>query len=205
MRCIKCGYDNLEGMKYCVHCGSELMTLEEKNKRKEEGEKGVRKLFFVIIGLLVVLIIVLACYFIIPMLTGNNTNKEGDDTPKLSEEVHKDTVGEWKCSNDANSNTLDMTFVLSADGKFKIGTVNGLDDNRFEGTFISSSFDKKDDEGKYNLYQVVFTQKVSVEAGVKTELEDPQTTTYSLGIGINDQNEGIFVNGSTQNTFYCKR
>ena len=44
MKCIKCNYDNLDGMKYCVNCGFELMTKEENAKRHNEGEAGVKSL-----------------------------------------------------------------------------------------------------------------------------------------------------------------
>ncbi len=204
MKCIKCNYDNLDGMKYCVNCGFELMTKEENAKRHNEGEAGVKSLMKVIIGLIVVLAIVVGLVFLIPMLLNKNNEEAADnDTPGISEDVDQITAGVWKCSNDEDDDVPTTEFVLVSDGTFKIGPANGLDDNRFEGTYETKFFDAVDDTGNYNLYQVIFTQEKVVENG--EELEEEAVTTYSLGIGIEDTNMGMFVNSVTNNTFYCKR
>ena len=41
MRCIKCGYQNMEGLRYCANCGQELMTLEEYTTKSDEEKSAV--------------------------------------------------------------------------------------------------------------------------------------------------------------------
>lgn len=204
MKCIKCNYDNLDGMKYCVNCGFELMTKEENAKRHNEGEQGNKSLMKIIVGLIAVLAIVVGLIFLIPMLMNKDNKEEADnETPGISEDVDQITVGVWNCSNDEDDDVATTQFVLVSDGTFKIGPVDGLDDNRFEGTYETKFFDAVDDTGNYNLYQVIFTQEKVVENG--EELEEEAVTTYSLGVGIDDTNMGMFINSVTNNTFYCKR
>ena len=48
MRCIKCGYENIEGLKYCSSCGEELLTQEQMVRRnKQNKSKAERFQFFV--------------------------------------------------------------------------------------------------------------------------------------------------------------
>ena len=41
MKCMKCNYDNLDGMKYCVSCGCELLTPEQKAQKAAANKKSV--------------------------------------------------------------------------------------------------------------------------------------------------------------------
>ena len=207
MKCIKCGYDNLDGLQYCSHCNAELITREEKAKRLAEGEQSNNKLLKIIIGLVVVLALVVVAIFVVPMLMNKVQEMGSDnDTPAISDSVDQDTPGEWHCTNDPNDqDTYTVTILLQTDGTFKIGPYDNLEENRFEGTYISKSYDATDESGQYNLYQVVMTKDVTVENGETTEDEETKVNTYSLGIDAGDSNRGIFTDGESGSTYYCTR
>ena len=205
MRCIKCNYDNLEGMKYCVSCGAELITRDEKLKRQAEGEKSISKLYKIIKILLVVLAIVAVIFVVVKVFTGKEDIQESDnDTPTVSVKVNQDTVGVWKCDTQKFSEDNAISIVLQSDGVFKFGPIGGLKDNRIEGSFSSDTFEAKDETGQYDLYQVVMNTNLEVENGVEKQVE--KMVVFTLAIDSQTATRGIFSPGEEgQSTYYCSR
>jgi uncharacterized membrane protein YvbJ len=88
MRCIKCGYENLEGLKFCSNCGSELLTEDELSKKK--AKKRNKTIVTFIVTLLVIALIACTVSYIII----NNKNKEEE---KENYEVVDILLGTWNC------------------------------------------------------------------------------------------------------------
>ena len=201
MRCIKCGYDNLEGMRYCVSCGNELMTLEEKSKRAEESKKGLVVLY-IIIGVLLVLLLVVLGFVIFGggPTAGPNPGKPGPVDEKTA--VASDTVGQWKCSTDATTTKYNLMIQLNEDGTFIFGPIPGYDTNYVGGRFTSNSYNAQDATGQYNLFSLNMKQQVIVESGNKTE--GSSEVNYSVAID-KDKTKAMFTNGSSGTTYYCSK
>ncbi len=200
MRCIKCNYDNLDGMKYCVSCGSELLTPEQKAKKAEANKKSVVKLY-VVIGILVVLLIGLIVFLLVGN-GGSNGSAGGNNGGDGTVSVHPDTVGIWNCNSDPKASSFTLTIELNNDGTYLFGPYGNTDSNNISGTFSSNSFGATDETGKYDLYSLTLTQKQIKENGTITEGE--ATVSYSIGIS-SDKNSAIFTNGATSTSYYCKK
>ena len=202
MRCINCNYDNLEGMRYCVSCGQELITVEEKSKRAEESKKGLVVLY-IIIGVLVVVLLVVLGFVIFGggPVAGDVPDKPGNIEEKTS--VHADTVGAWKCSTQAASDKYTILIQLNEDGTFIFGPATGYETNYIGGTFTSNSYGATDSSKQYNLYSLNLRQTVIVENGVQQE--GYSEVNYSVGINTKDKNDALFSNGQSGTTYYCKK
>jgi len=201
MRCINCGYDNLEGMKYCVKCGKELMTLDEKGKRKEAGENSNKSLIKVIIGLAVVAVIIVILIIIVPMFGSKKEEEADNDVPVINDAVDQDTVGTWKCSFDDDDDTYTTVIKFQSDGVFQIGPIDGLEENRFEGTFTSNNLGATDSEGIVNYYQVFLEQEKEIENGEETESVVQKVLT--MGIFINDESRASIADSDI--VYHCSR
>ncbi len=201
MRCINCGYDNLEGMRYCVSCGSELMTAEEKTKRAEESKKGL-VLLYVIIGVLVVVLLIVLGFVIFGggPIAGETPDKPGPIDEKTS--VASDTVGQWKCTTSDTSKKYNLLIQLNEDGTFIFGPIPGYETNYVGGRFTSNSYNAQDSSGRYNLFSLNMKQTEIVENGNKTE--GINEVNYSVGI-TKDKAEALFTNGSNGTTYYCAK
>jgi len=205
MRCIKCNYDNLDGMKYCVSCGAELITRDEKMRRTAEGEKSLASLRKVIVILLIVLVIVFATFVIVKLFFSGTKVEEGDnDTPTVYSEVNQDTVGVWSCDTEKFTDDNTISLILQSDGVFKYGPINGLKRDRIEGTFNSKELSAKDETGQYDLYSLEMNSKLEVEDGAEKEID--QMLVFTLAIDSQTGSRGIFSSGNAgMSSFYCSR
>jgi hypothetical protein len=201
MRCINCGYDNLEGMRYCVKCGNELMTLDEKGKRKEESEKENKTLIKVIIGLVVVAVLIVILLIVLPRFGTKQEEEADNDIPVINDSVDQDTVGVWNCSFDDKDDTYTTIIKLQSDGVFQIGPIDGLDENRFEGTFTSNNMEAQDENGIVNYYQVFLRQNKVIENGAEEEVEEQKVLT--MGIFINDESKASIADSEV--VYHCSR
>ena len=205
MKCIKCGYDNLEGMKYCVSCGAELITRDEKNRRISDGNRGLESLKKIIGILIGVAVVVAIAYFGASFLFNRPMVEEDSDnlTPTLSTKVAPETIGVWKCDPEGFTDDNTIVFKLQSDGVFEIGPIGTLDTTRWEGTWDSISLGTKDSTGQYDFYQVNLNETLVVENDVEQEIDNK--VTYSLAIDSQLGTRGIFVNGANNNSYYCSR
>ena len=201
MRCNKCNYDNLDGMKYCVSCGAELLTPQQKEEKIKENNKSVI-ILYIIIGLLVVVLIGLIIFL---LLGGGSTvgpKKEKEEEVQEASHVDPDTVGTWACSSDQSGGKLTIVIELKDDGTFRFGPVTGFEENHIEGTFNTSLIGTAENGEKYDAYGVTMKQTMIVSSGEITEGE--ATVTYSMGVS-KDGDSAIFSQGEDKTSYYCNR
>ena len=199
MRCIKCNYDNLDGLQYCVNCGSPLMTMEEKQNQEMQKQNKL-KILYVLSGILIFVLIVMVVLLLLGV--GFGTEKESGKDSKENH-VEKATVGNWKCNTDSKllgKKQYTIVFDLKEDGTYKLSNYGQEDKNYSSGTFSSNSLGKKDDSNIYNLYSFTFTQEKIITNGKTTEEKDEVPFTG----GVTDEGTGaIFNNSKTRVTYYC--
>ena len=147
MRCLKCGYNNLEGLKYCSSCGEELLTEEEYNLKIRESNREVRKLYG-LVALLVVVLIFVGTFFII-----NSTTKrtvEVEDTSNISTNL----VGTWYCKNSERDENYSVEFELSSNMSFKFGVYEKIESNGLRGAYTSKDIGPYTEDLNYEVYMV---------------------------------------------------
>ena len=147
MRCLKCGYNNLEGLKYCSSCGEELLTEEEYNLRIRESSKEVRKLYG-LIALLVVILIFVGTFFVINRTTKRTV--EVEDTSNISTNL----VGTWYCKNSEREENYSIEFNLATDMTFSYGVYKKLDSNGLKGVYSSKDAGPYTEDLNYEMYYV---------------------------------------------------
>ena len=202
MRCSKCGYDNLDGMKYCVSCAAELLTPEQRTEKVEENKKSVI-ILYIIIGLLVVLLIGLIVYL---LMGGGSAVPIGggkeEEPPKEVTHVEPATVGTWGCSSEANGGAMTLIIELKEDGTFRFGPVSGFENNHIEGTFNSNLIGEAEDGEEYDAYGLTMKQTKIIDNGNITEGE--ANVTYSVGIN-KEGDTAIFSSGNGNTSYYCTK
>ena len=196
MKCIKCGYDNLDGLKYCTSCGNELLT-KEQMKKKEGKKRSKLALRIVIIVLILALVTCVISYIII-----NNKNK-----PKETEEVNKTIdpvlVGTWYCKayKDAPNYTIQIEF--KEDRSYVWGTYGKINLDYTKGTFYSKDMGTFPENENYELYSV--TLEATRRASNGAEVDDVYNMNYSLALH-SDKNNMILANGNSNSyNTYCTR
>ena len=198
MRCINCNYDNLDGLQYCVSCGSPLITLEDKQKQELAGQNKLNKLYL-LIGLLVFVLVVM----VVLLLLGVGFGKEEEAPVEETVQVEAATVGVWHCNPNAAAKDYTLTFELNEDGTYKFGAYKYLNTSRVEGKFSSNSFGKKDEAtSTYNLYNMSVPQLKVINNGKTTESPDEKASNYTLGI-TDDGEKAMINNAATEVTYYC--
>ena len=202
MRCLKCGYNNLEGLKYCSSCGEELLTEEEYNLRIRESNREVRKLYG-LVALLAVILIFVGTFFVI-----NSTTKrtvEVEDTSNISTNL----VGTWYCKNSDRDEEYSVEFDLATDMSFIYGVYGKVESNGLRGVYTSKDVGPYQEDLNYELYMVKMevneirhdgqstTEGTSVIQYVFLLNSDKKHSIVSLA----DENGNISKNG----TMYCDR
>ena len=147
MRCLKCGYNNLEGLKYCSSCGGELLTEEEYNEKIRESNKEVRKLYG-LIAILAVVVIFITTFFII-----NSTTKRTVEVPDTSN-ISTNLVGIWNCKNSERDEEYSVEINLGSDMSFSFGVYGKLDSNSLKGVYTSKHIGPYQDDLNYDSYLV---------------------------------------------------
>ena len=201
MRCIKCNYDNLDGLQYCVNCGSPLITMEEKQNQEMEKQNILKKLY-VLIGILVFVLVVM----VVMLLLGVGFGKDEDTKKEADLTVDKEFIAVWNCNSDAtlyNKKNYSLTIELNEDGTFRIGNYGQLDKDNTSGVFGTTSLGVKDTATKkYNLYTMTFMQKKKLVNGKESEEEN----TLNFNGGITDSlEEATFNNAKTGTTYFCSK
>jgi hypothetical protein len=201
MRCNKCNYDNLDGMKYCVSCGAELLTPQQKEERVKEGNRTVI-ILYVIIGLLVVILIGLIIFLLLG--GGSTVGVKKDDAGKVQEVTHVEsaTIGTWACSSDQSGGELTIVIELKEDGSFRFGPINGFENNHIEGTFNSNLLGTAEAGEQYDAYELTMKQTKIITNGEVAEGE--ANVTYSVGV-TKDGKNSIFSQGKDKTSFYCSK
>ena len=197
MRCIKCGYQNIEGLRYCANCGQELMTLEEYNTKSNEEKSVVRKLY-VIISFLSVILFSIIVYAIIRAILSSNAPIEPSIT--LDTEV----IGTWNCKSKVDQENYDIKVILKTDSVFKWGTYEDLEKNSINGTFITKSLinDSEDYRNIYNL-QLLVTQIIT---NGREDTKGSQVLNYKFA--LKDQNTAELQssdNDNPESIIHCTR
>lgn len=202
MRCLKCGYNNLEGLKYCSSCGGELLTEEEYNKKIRESNKEVRKLYG-LIAFLAVIVIFIATFFII-----NSTTKrtvEVEDTSNISTNL----VGLWNCKNSERDEEYSVEINLGSDMSFNFGVYGKLESNSLKGVYTSKHIGPYQDDLNYDMYLVKMEVNELSYNGESTT-EGASTMQYSFLlksdkkyaiVSLMDENG----NSSNKGVMYCDR
>ena len=202
MRCNKCNYDNLDGMKYCVSCGAELLTPQQKEEKVKEGNRSVI-ILYIIIGLLVVILIGLIVFL---LLGGGSTvgTKKDDKGGEVAEVTHVEpaTVGTWACSSSQSGGELTIVIELKEDGSFRFGPITGFENNHIEGTFNSNLLGTAEEGEEYDAYELTMKQTKIVSSGEITEGE--ASVTYSVGV-TKDGGTAIFSQGEDKASYYCSK
>ena len=198
MRCIKCGYDNLEGLKFCSNCGEELLTQDEANKRKRERTtKGAVK--FIVILLVLALIACLVSYFII-----NNKNKKEQEEQNNYHVVNV-LIGTWNCSHDKEMKSVEEQFVLKADSTYIWGTYGKLNTDSTSGYYSADDVGVFPEDGTYELYSLMLDVKNTTKLGINVEVTKETTMNYSVALS-QDNTRLIVANGSSgSSNMYCVR
>lgn len=194
MRCIKCGYENIEGLKYCSSCGEELLTQEQMARRdKQNKSKMALKIVLVVLGLALV-----ACtvsYIII-----NNKNKPKEEVNKTIDQV---LVGTWYCRPYKDAPNYTVEIVLSENRAYHWGTYGKSNLDYTKGTFYSKHMGTFPENENYELYSVTFEATSRATNGA--EVEDVYDLNYNLALH-HDQRSMILASGnSNSSNSYCDR
>ncbi len=196
MRCIKCGYENIDGLKYCTNCGQELLT-QEQMKKKESKKRSKMALKIVFIVLAVALVVCIVSYVII---NNKNKPKETDEQNKTIDPV---LVGTWNCKayKEAPNYTIELVFHENRD--YVWGTYGKSNLDYTKGTFYSKDMGTFPENENYELYSV--TLEATARATNGAEVEDVYTMNYNLALH-NDKNSLILANGNSNSyNTYCDR
>ncbi len=197
MRCIKCGYQNMEGLRYCANCGQELMTLEEYTTKSDEEKSAVRKLY-VIIAFLSVILFSIIVYAIIKAILGSNAPIEPSNT--LDTEV----IGTWNCKSKADQEKYDVKIILKTDSVFRWGTYDDLEKNSINGTFTTKAL-INDSEDYRNMYSLKLLATQIISNG-REDTSGSQVMTYKFS--LKDQNTADLENIDNTNpesVIHCER
>ncbi len=193
MRCIKCNYDNLDGLKYCVSCGSPLITEEDKEKMEAASAKKMKTLY-IIVGILVILLVVLVVLLVMGVGFGKGS------TPVATGDIDTATLGTWVCNSNPNSTDYTIVIELNEDGSFRFGAYGALETNHISGTYTSKGNGQTNNG--YTQYNVVLNQ-TRIVSGSKVQ-EGQATSNYLAGIS-QDGKQSTFYNENTQLSYYCKK
>lgn len=202
MRCLKCGYNNLEGLKYCSSCGGELLTEEEYNIKLRESNKEVRKLYG-LIAFLAVIVIFIATFFIINRTTKRTV--EVTDTSNISTNL----VGDWNCKNSERDEEYSVEINLGSDMKFSFGVYGKLDSNSLKGVYTSKHVGPYQEDLNYDMYTVKMeVSELSYNGQSTTEGASIMNYSFLLRtdkkyaiVGLLDDNG----NTSNKGVMYCDR
>ena len=198
MRCIKCGYENLEGLKYCSNCGDELLTQDEATKRKRE-KRSKAAIKFVVILLILALIATVTSYIII-----NNKNKK-EQEQQTNYQVVNVLIGTWNCSTSKEMKTFEEQFVLKNDSTYVWGTYNKLNSDSTSGMYSANDVGVFPQDGTYELYSLMLDVKHTIKLGIDVEVTKETIMNYNVALS-QDNTKLIVANGTTgSGNMYCVR
>lgn len=198
MRCIKCGYENLEGLKFCSNCGDELLTQDEANKRKRQ-KRSKAAVKFIVILLILALIATVTSYIII-----NNQNKKEEDQVNKYHVVNY-LIGTWNCSTNKEMKTFEEQFILKADSTYTWGTYNKLNTDSTSGMYSADDVGVFPQDGTYELYSLMLDVKHTVKLGIDVEVTKETIMNYSVALS-QDNTKLIVANGASGSpNMYCVR
>ena len=197
MRCIKCGYQNMEGLRYCANCGQELMTLEEYNTKSNEEKSAVRKLY-VIIAFLSVILFSIIVYAIIKAILGSNAPIE----PSIT--LDTELIGTWNCKSKEDQENYDVKIILKTDSVFRWGTYDDLDKNSINGTFTTKALTNESEEYR-NIYSLKLLATQIITNG-REDTNGSQVLNYKFS--MKNQNSADLENIDNTNpesVIHCER
>ena len=196
MRCIKCGYENIEGLKYCSNCGQELLTQEQfAKKEKQNKSKMALKVVLIVLGIAFVACIV--SYIII------NSNKKPKEEDEQNKTIDKVLVGTWICKSYKEAPNYTIEIVLKEDRSYIWGTYGRTNLDYTRGTFYSKDNGVFPENENYEAYS--FTLDAKARATNGAEVEDVYSINYTLALH-NDTNSFILASGnSSSSNTYCDR
>ena len=196
MRCIKCGYDNIEGLKYCSSCGQELLTQEQLAKRqRQNNSKMALRIVLIVLGIAFVACIV--SYIII------NSNKNKTKEDEKNKTINTELVGVWNCRpyKDAPNYTIELS--LNGDRSYIWGTYGKSNLDYTKGTFYSKDMGTFVENENYESYSVTLEATKRATNGV--EVDDAYSINYVLALH-NEHNNIILASGnSSASNIYCDR
>lgn len=197
MRCIKCGYENIEGLKYCSSCGHELLT-QEQYAKKERQKKNKKALKVVLIVLAIAFVACIVSYIIIN--NQNNKTKEDDEQNKTIDKV---LVGTWNCKAYREAPNYTIEIVFREDRSYNWGTYGKSNLDYTKGTFYSKDMGVFPENENYEAYSVTLDAKSRATNGA--EVEDIYSINYNLALH-NDTNSFILASGDSNSyNTYCDR
>ena len=161
MRCIKCGYQNIEGLKYCASCGQELMTQEEYDMRSNEKKSSVIRLY-VLIGFLSVILVGVIIYFVL--------NSFAPKPPKEpTSTIDTELIGDWVCKNNQDQENYDGRVYLNKDSSFTWGPYDKIEFNYLAGTYTTKEIEESNEN-----YKAVYKLSLLVTRMVVNGREDTE-------------------------------
>ena len=195
MRCIKCGYENIEGLKYCSSCGEELLTQEQMVRRnKQNKSKMALKIVLVVLGLALV-----ACTISYIIINNSNKPKEEEQNKTIDQVL----VGTWNCKAYKDAPNYTIELVLSNNRAYIWGTYGKSNLEYTKGTFYSKDMGTFPENENYELYSITFEATARATNGA--EVEDVYTLNYNLALH-NNKNTMILASGnSNSSNTYCDR
>ena len=195
MRCIKCGYENIDGLKYCSSCGQELLTQDQMKKR--EGQKRTKMaLKIVLIVLAIALVVCIVSYIII-------NNQKKPEEIKENKTIDPVLVGTWNCKAYKEAPNYTIEIVFQDNRNYIWGTYGKSNLDYTKGTFYSKDMGTFPENENYELYSV--TLEATSRASNGAEVEDVYTMNYNLALN-NDKNSFILANGNSNSyNTYCDR
>ena len=197
MRCIKCGYQNMEGLRYCANCGQELMTLEEYNTKSDAQKSEVRRLY-VIIAFLSVILFSIIVYAIIRAILSSNAPIEPSIT--LDSEV----IGTWDCKSKAEQEKYDVKIILKTNSVFRWGTYEDLEKNSINGTFTTKAL-VNESENYRNIYNLKLLVTQVITNG-REDTKGSQTMDYMFAlIDLNHADLQTMGNDNPESIIHCER
>lgn len=197
MRCIKCGYQNIEGLRYCANCGQELMTLEEYNTKSNEEKSAVRKLY-VIIAFLSVILFSIIVYAIIRAILSSNAPIEPSVT------IDTEVIGTWDCKSKEDQEKFDIKIILKTDSVFRWGTYDDLEKNSINGTYTTKAL-LNDSEEYRNMYNLKLLATQIITNG-REDTNGSQVLNYTFS--LKDQNTADLQgsdNDNPESIIHCVR
>ncbi len=194
MRCINCGYENLDGLKYCSSCGQELLTIEQKDQREKQKRSSSAMKITITIAIIALVICGVVFYII-----DNNNKKERE----ANKHVDPILVGIWDCKNSKDATNYSTEITLNGDATYVWAEYGKAELNYLKGSYETKDIGTFAEDSTYELYSLELENHYKGTNGV--EAKEEKKINYNMALSPEKTNSIIASGEIGVANIYCNK